>query len=420
MASKTPKEVRTAFNVYQLGDQIGQGGAGHVFAAQDENGRPWAVKILDGQHVTTKALKRFKNEYEFCREWRHKNIIHVVGAGRVSIGSIERPFIVMPRYDSSLRELLNNGIAHGEVLPLFSQILDGVEAAHLHGVYHRDLKPANVLHLAAERALVVADFGIAHFQAEALHTEVETATGERLHNDGYAAPEQRQGESVGPGADIYALGLMLNEMFTGKRPVGTQPQTIGSVSPAYAYLDPLVEVMTRQDPDDRPNSIRDIQNELIARGNAFLERQRLDALKQKVVPTTTVSDPLIDNPVGIADAAWSEDVLTITLTVAPNDRWITCYQNIPVTYINGKRPSTYRIKGKTAVVPASEVESELLLRQFRDWLPVANGSYKETVERLAREEEAYHRNQLKDQIQKATKEARVNSRLRDVLGPAGP
>ena len=121
----------------------------------------------------------------------------------------------MPRYAGSLRELMGN-VHPSDVTQLFSQILDGVEAAHLKGVTHRDLKPENILCDGASRSLAVADFGIASFTADALLTAVETAPGQRLANFQYAAPEQRErGREIAATADIYALGLMLIEMFTG-------------------------------------------------------------------------------------------------------------------------------------------------------------------------------------------------------------
>lgn len=113
------------------------------------------------------------------------------------------PFYVMPRYTGSLRDKIDTLPSEG-VMPLFSQILDGVEAAHLVGVTHRDLKPENIL-LDLQGRPSVADFGVASFTEEFLHTLVETAPTQRLANFQYAAPEQRSvGRSVGPTADIYA------------------------------------------------------------------------------------------------------------------------------------------------------------------------------------------------------------------------
>ena len=147
----------------------------------------------------------------------------------------------MPIYAGSLRNLLDRGIEPKSDFSTFAQILDGVEAAHLKGVFHRDLKPENVLYDQASDKLLVADFGIAHFGEDELYTLVETSPNDRLANFKYAAPEQRNAVmTVDHRADIFALGLMLNEIFTGEVPHGTGFKTIESVDPEYAYLDGLV------------------------------------------------------------------------------------------------------------------------------------------------------------------------------------
>ena len=97
-------------------------------------------------------------------------------------------------------------IAHDDVLPLFSDVLDGVEAAHFLKVIHRDLKPENLLVTMPSRRVVVADFGVAHFEEEDLYTAVETREAERLANFLYSAPEQRaRGRDVDCRADVFAL-----------------------------------------------------------------------------------------------------------------------------------------------------------------------------------------------------------------------
>src|SRR5262249_30968469 len=159
---------------------------------------------------TSDKRRRFKNELAFLTKTNHSNIVNVVDHG-VARGELTGPFYVMKRYDESLRELIRTGMKVDAVLPFFSQLLDGVEAAHLLGVVHRDLKPENFLFDKASSSLAVADFGIARFTEHLIATIVETAPAQRLANFQYAAPEQRQsGASVGVPADIYALGLILN------------------------------------------------------------------------------------------------------------------------------------------------------------------------------------------------------------------
>ena len=108
----------------------------------------------------------------------HKNLIKVLDFGRTDSGE---PFYIMPFAAATLRSLMSAGIDADQRLRLFSEILDGVEAAHLKGTFHRDLKPENVLRVADE-PLKVADFGIAHFEEDDLLRPVGTLNTDRLAN----------------------------------------------------------------------------------------------------------------------------------------------------------------------------------------------------------------------------------------------
>lgn len=217
--AKAPQAFETLSDTYSVTGVIGEGGSGRVFAVTDSAGEVYALKCLFPDLSTTQKRKRFKNEVDFCSKQWHQNVIQIKDSGLVEWENVKVPFYVMPYLPGTLRKLLEQRIAPTRTLPLFSQILDGVEAAHLLGVIHRDLKPENILYDPSRDRLVVADFGIAHFEEELLATAVATKAGERLANLSYSAPEQRtRGAKVDQRADIYALGLILNEMFTGGRP----------------------------------------------------------------------------------------------------------------------------------------------------------------------------------------------------------
>jgi len=252
----------TAFETYSRLEQAGAGGAGRVFKVRDSEGNPFALKLLNPEAGTTKA-KRFKNELMFCLKNAHRNIVNVLDYGVSSIGEKRVPFYVMPFYSSTLRKLCDAGIHPDRVLPLFTQVLDGVEAAHERKVWHRDLKPENILYEPASDTVVVADFGIADFTEDELFTAVETGDQERLANFLYSAPEQRaRGREVDGRADIFALGLILNEMFTGRVPQGAGFRRIADVVPRYGYFDATVDAMTQQDPESRPPDITSVKNGL--------------------------------------------------------------------------------------------------------------------------------------------------------------
>jgi len=196
MSLSKPVIFETTFTSYTGTDIIGKGGAGCVYRATDDAENVYAIKLLDAAKANREKVKRFKNEVEFSLKNRHQNIITVIDHGGFIDGKKLSPFYVMPLYQGSLRTLLVTGIPPDKVLFYFAQLLDGVEAAHLQKVIHRDLKPENVLYDEAQNRLVIADFGIARFEEEALYTDVETAPNERLANFQYAAPEQERRQRV--------------------------------------------------------------------------------------------------------------------------------------------------------------------------------------------------------------------------------
>src|SRR3989339_339466 len=223
MNMKVGQELVTTTTAYTAQNKIGEGGAGEVWCVVDqEDGKKYAAKFLDPKKTSADKLKRFKNELMFCQKNTHKNILSVVDHGVLLVKQQKIPFYIMPFYTSTLREMINKGIPVDNILAYFKQIIDGVEAAHLLKVFHRDLKPENILYDATQDCMVVADFGIAHFSEELCYTSVETQRSSRFANFQYAAPEQRaKGINVDYRADIYALGLIFNEMYTKHVPHGS-------------------------------------------------------------------------------------------------------------------------------------------------------------------------------------------------------
>jgi serine/threonine protein kinase len=245
-------QYRTVFHGYVAGKQIGEGGNGTVFEVLRDDGKPFAMKLLSKVDLRSSQRDRFSNELWFCATNKHPNIIEVFDWGLSALGG--EPFCIMPLLDGSLRGRMKKGLPPNDVTALFRSAIDGVAFAHDRGVSHRDLKPENLLYRKETEALVVADFGIAHFTSETMKARVETKKGARMANRDYAAPEQDEKRGVvDHRADIYALGLILNEMFTGKRIRGPAYTSIAGVAPHYAYLDELVSQMLSENPADRPS-----------------------------------------------------------------------------------------------------------------------------------------------------------------------
>jgi serine/threonine protein kinase len=250
-------EYRTAFHAYQADKQVGEGGNGTVWQVRRDDNQPLAMKVLSKVDLQSSRRKRFSNELWFCAQNDHPNIIKVLDWGLSTVGG--EPFYVMPLLDGSLRKLIGAGIDPDRVPRLFLAGLAGVAAAHKQKIWHRDLKPENLLYDKKSDALVVADFGIAHFTVETMKAGVKTQRGAWVANKNYAAPEQRRKNApVDYKADIFALGMILNEMFTGELALGSGYKRIKTVAPAYAHLDDLVDKMTDVTTSKRP-SIEDIR-----------------------------------------------------------------------------------------------------------------------------------------------------------------
>jgi serine/threonine protein kinase len=324
-------------------------------------------------------------------------------------------------YAHLLREI---SIPQDKVLFYFNQILDGVEAAHLQQVIHRDLKPENILYDEKQDLLLIADFGIAHFEEEALYTSVETSPNTRLANFQYAAPEQRnRGAIVDHSADIYALGLILNEMFTGQVPHGTGYKTIGSVASGYEYLDEIVSVMLRQSAEERPSSIDVIKCELIGRKQEFITRQRISELKQTVVPITDIDDSLIIDPPRLINVDIKAERLILFLQQSVSAKWIRAWEKVtifaPINHLLGARPDDFTFELDRAILDIrdyygvqQESNIQRMINDFKTWLPIASRIYAETIQKENKAQEDIKRKQLQEEIEDQERRLRILSNIK--------
>lgn len=225
---------------YLLIEPIGNGGSGVVWKATANN-EYYAIKFLHADE--TKKVNRFENELKFCKENPHKNICSVIADGEHN----GKRFYVMPLYEKTLREIIDNEKDPDQLIKYILQLCAAVKFAHKKGVVHRDIKPENIL--IAKRKLVLADFGIAHFRDSIL-----TKSSDLLVSRNYLAPEQKlknNAKNIDKSADIYSLGLVINECFTKQNPAGSSFKVIADNYPLYFKLDTLVENMTKQNPNER-------------------------------------------------------------------------------------------------------------------------------------------------------------------------
>lgn len=400
------------FETYEIVGHLGEGGAGKVYSVRNINGERFALKCLSPERITTEKRKRFKNEIAFSTKYEHRNLIKIVDNGVVTIKDTKCPFYVMPEFPLTLRRLMDQGIGAERVLPLFSQVLDGIEAAHKLGVFHRDLKPENILYDQADDRLVLADFGIAHFEEDIIATEVETKAVSRMANFGYAAPEQKiKGQHVDHRADIFALGLILNELFTGAVPHGTGYKTVSSVAADHGYIDSLVDWMIKQDAAIRPESVEAIKKELIARGNTFVAMQRLEETKKNVV---RAHDAAKVEPVKLVSADWNDGLLILELDRVPESGWTQWFQQPEGSWgsVMGASPEKFKFIRNRATIGADEQNAQQIVDFFKSYLEMATRSHQNRLDVKARQEEAQQRQQLQRELQAAETRARVVSNLK--------
>ncbi len=195
---------------YEILGEAGHGSMGNLYKARDrETGEIVALKLLKPEIASDQAMMdRFKNELLFARKITHKNVCRVYEFNRVAgIAYTSMEFVE----GESLRSVLNRfgGLPQRKATDLALQICSGLKEAHAQGIVHRDLKPENVM-IDAQGNVKIMDFGIARSMEAGTRL-----TGSMVGTPAYMAPEQVAGKPVDYRTDIYSLGLMLYEMFTG-------------------------------------------------------------------------------------------------------------------------------------------------------------------------------------------------------------
>ena len=245
---------------YRVIGLLGRGGMGEVYRATDLTlGQSVALKFLpeEASH-NPRLLERFHGEVRVARLVSHPNVCRVYDIGEVE----GMPYISMEYVDGEdLASLLTRigRLPANKALETARKLCSGLAAAHDRGVIHRDLKPQNIM-INKRGEVVIMDFGLAAIAEQLSGAEVRNGT------PAYMAPEQLKGENVTARSDIYALGLVLYELFTGKQPYQAktlqnlmemqEAAQLTSMISVAADIDPGVEKAIRRclepDPLKRP------------------------------------------------------------------------------------------------------------------------------------------------------------------------
>jgi serine/threonine-protein kinase len=207
-------EVKTGETIahYRILEKLGEGGMGVVYKAEDARLRRLvALKFLSATTASdAKAAARFLREAQAGGGLDHPNICRVHGLEEHD----GRAFIVMAFVEGeSLARRIRAGLRLGEALDIAIQVGEGLRAAHERGIVHRDVKPANIL-VTPEGVAKITDFGLALVQDRSRLTVPGTVMGTMTT----MAPEQLRAEDADPRTDVWALGVVLYEMCTGRLP----------------------------------------------------------------------------------------------------------------------------------------------------------------------------------------------------------
>ncbi len=202
---------------YELLDPIGRGGMATIYRGRDTRmDRTVAIKVLREVYSTDpKFVTRFQREAKAASALQHPNIVQVYDYGQTD-GNY---FIVMELVEGTdlRRYLRSRGVLDdNRAIIIAHDVALGLGAAHRRSIVHRDVKPQNIL-VGKGGSIKLTDFGIASVYKD-INAERLTTTGMTLGTVQYYAPEQAQGEIVSPAADVYALGIVMYEMLTGRTP----------------------------------------------------------------------------------------------------------------------------------------------------------------------------------------------------------
>jgi serine/threonine protein kinase len=219
-APAAPARIGRRIGVYQILDEIGQGGMGEVYRAVRADGqytKEVAVKLVRGGFNSTAVLGRFRNERQILASLDHPNIARLLDGGTTDD---EIPYLVMELIEGKRIDLFcdEHKLSITQRLQLFLQVCGAVQYAHQRLVIHRDVKPSNVL-VTQEGVPKLLDFGIAKILDQA--GDAETTVGRAMTPE-YASPEQILGKPITTASDVYSLGVLLYYLLTGCSPYPAQ------------------------------------------------------------------------------------------------------------------------------------------------------------------------------------------------------
>jgi serine/threonine protein kinase len=272
---------------YRRIDHIAKGSVSDLFLAESADiGGVVVLKVTPAirkESGIDQSMERFLQEFEMLREIRHPNIVRIHDLGVTD----DHLFLAMEHFArGDLRKRMSEGLTARQSLACARDLAYALEAIHEVGIFHRDLKPGNVM-LRDDGSIALIDFGLAKHVA--LKMEV-TDKGLIFGTPHYMSPEQGHGKPIDARSDLYALGVMLYEMLTGKKPfdadnhmailVHHAKAPIPRLPERLATLQPIIDSLMAKEPADRPPDA------------TAAARLIADALASLPPPSTTTTVPM--------------------------------------------------------------------------------------------------------------------------------
>jgi eukaryotic-like serine/threonine-protein kinase len=213
---------------YTLVSRLGNGGTGSVWLAQRSDGHfesRVAIKILDRRGLALQGAEQVRREAGLLARQNHANTAKLFDAGFCDTG---QPYLILEYVEGRPIDeyCRDRGLTLPERLHLFLPIVEAVAHAHARGIVHCDLKPSNVL-VTMDGVPKLLDFGVASLISRSIRVEASMSRPEKPMpmSPGYASPEQIRGEAVTPASDVYALGMVLHVLITGRHPYISKTDT---------------------------------------------------------------------------------------------------------------------------------------------------------------------------------------------------
>ena len=256
-ASAAPSDpLPERLGAYRIIRKIGEGGMGEVFEAEQESPkRRVALKVIRAGRLTPMLVRRFEHEAFVLGRLQHPGIAHIYESGMVAVNGKQQPFFAMEYIDGERITTYANEHRLGvrQRLALIVRVCDAVQHAHQKGIIHRDLKPANILVIAHDSPTgtgtfgsstgshtidtigqpKILDFGIARVtDGDVQAATMQTDVGQLVGTLAYMSPEQVAGDSskLDTRCDVYALGVVMFQLLTGRLPLDISHQSIAEVA----------------------------------------------------------------------------------------------------------------------------------------------------------------------------------------------